>query len=110
MSEESRPEPPVGAPKRKGKARRKHTVGRVILISALVLFGVLGGLIAFGFLGIFLGPTLLALGYALFEEWSAEPRSAASEVSEEKAPPSVQPGAAPAASAPASVSRIEPAA
>jgi predicted PurR-regulated permease PerM len=76
----------------------------------LVLFGVLGGLIAFGFLGIFLGPTLLALGYALFEEWSAEPRSAASEVSEEKAPPSVRPGAAPAASAPASVSRIDPAA
>jgi predicted PurR-regulated permease PerM len=76
----------------------------------LVLFGVLGGLIAFGFLGIFLGPTLLALGYALFEEWSAEPRSAEGEVSEEKAPPSVRPGAAPAASAPASVSRVEPAA
>ncbi|MFC7361069.1 LCP family protein [Nocardioides astragali] len=42
MSEESRPEPPVGAPKRKGKAPRKHTVGRVILISAVVLALVTG--------------------------------------------------------------------
>lgn len=37
MSEESRPEAATGAPKRKGKAARKHTVGRVILISAVVL-------------------------------------------------------------------------
>lgn len=42
MSEESRPEPPVGAPKRKGKAPRRHTVGRVILISAVVLALVTG--------------------------------------------------------------------
>lgn len=76
----------------------------------LVLFGVLGGLIAFGFLGIFLGPTLLALGHALFQEWSAEPRSAPSELGEESARALVRPGAAPAASAPASTSRIEPAA
>ncbi len=37
MSDESRPEPPSSAPKRRGKAKRKHTVGRVILISAVVL-------------------------------------------------------------------------
>ncbi|WP_416954365.1 LCP family protein [Nocardioides sp. T5] len=37
MSDESRPESPAGAPKRRGKAARKHTVGRVILISAVVL-------------------------------------------------------------------------
>ncbi len=37
MSDESRPEAPAGAPKRKGKVARKHTVGRVILVSALVL-------------------------------------------------------------------------
>lgn len=42
VSEESRPEPPVGAPKRKGKAARKHTVGRVILISSVVLALVTG--------------------------------------------------------------------
>lgn len=37
----------------------------------LVLLGVLGGIIAFGFVGIFIGPVLLALGYALATEWSA---------------------------------------
>lgn len=42
LSEESRPEPPDGAPKRKGKAPRKHTVGRVILISSVVLALVTG--------------------------------------------------------------------
>ena len=42
----------------------------------LVFFGVLGGLFAFGFLGLFLGPTLLAVGYVLFQEWSGDLRSA----------------------------------
>jgi predicted PurR-regulated permease PerM len=36
----------------------------------LVFLGMLGGVIAFGFLGIFLGPTLLAVGYALVREWT----------------------------------------
>ena len=30
----------------------------------LVLLGVLGGILAFGFIGIFLGPTLLAVGFS----------------------------------------------
>lgn len=38
----------------------------------LVLFGVIGGLGAFGFLGIFLGPTLLALLYTLMRDWSPD--------------------------------------
>jgi predicted PurR-regulated permease PerM len=37
----------------------------------LVLFGVVGGAIAFGVLGLFLGPTLLAVGYELSREWNA---------------------------------------
>lgn len=37
----------------------------------LVLLGVLGGIVAFGFIGVFIGPVLLALGYALATEWSA---------------------------------------
>jgi predicted PurR-regulated permease PerM len=37
----------------------------------LVFLGVLGGVIAFGVLGIFLGPTLLALAYTLVQEWTA---------------------------------------
>ncbi len=39
---------------------------------ALVFLGVLGGVIAFGFIGIFLGPTLLAVGYSLLHQWTAE--------------------------------------
>lgn len=35
----------------------------------LVILGVLGGLTAFGFIGIFLGPTLLAVGFTLIQEW-----------------------------------------
>jgi predicted PurR-regulated permease PerM len=35
----------------------------------LVLLGVLGGAVAFGFIGVFLGPVLLAVGYALLEVW-----------------------------------------
>jgi len=37
----------------------------------LIFFGVLGGALAFGFIGVFLGPTLLAVGYRLVTEWSA---------------------------------------
>ena len=35
----------------------------------LVLLGVLGGVISFGFIGLFIGPTLLAVGYRLLQEW-----------------------------------------
>jgi predicted PurR-regulated permease PerM len=74
----------------------------------LILFGVLGGLMAFGFLGVFLGPTLLALGYVLFQEWSAEPRGATKELSADAAPAPFRPGAVAGSGAPARVSRIEP--
>jgi predicted PurR-regulated permease PerM len=48
----------------------------------LVLLGVIGGVLAFGFVGIFLGPILLAVGFTLLKEWNvppaaAEPRSPA---------------------------------
>lgn len=36
----------------------------------LVILGVFGGLIAFGFIGLFIGPTLLAVAFALLMEWS----------------------------------------
>lgn len=42
----------------------------------LVLFGVLGGLATFGFLGVFLGPTLLAVAYSLLRDWTLKPVSA----------------------------------
>ena len=43
---------------------------------AVVLLGVLGGAVAFGVIGLFIGPTLLAVGYRLMMEWTtidAEP-------------------------------------
>ncbi|SMF97723.1 Predicted PurR-regulated permease PerM [Methylomagnum ishizawai] len=36
----------------------------------LVFLGTLGGAMAFGFLGLFLGPTLLAMAYTAFQAWS----------------------------------------
>ena len=39
----------------------------------LIFFGVIGGALTFGFIGVFLGPTLLAVGYKLVEEWSPKP-------------------------------------
>jgi predicted PurR-regulated permease PerM len=36
----------------------------------LVFLGVLGGTLAFGFLGLFLGPTLLATGYEIVRDWA----------------------------------------
>ena len=36
----------------------------------LTLLGVLGGVLAFGFVGIFIGPTLLAVGYSLLSAWT----------------------------------------
>ncbi|MDP2324462.1 MAG: AI-2E family transporter, partial [Gammaproteobacteria bacterium] len=41
----------------------------------LVFLGVIGGVMAFGFIGVFLGPTLLAVGYRVLSEW-IEPESA----------------------------------
>jgi predicted PurR-regulated permease PerM len=36
----------------------------------MILLGLIGGMIAFGFLGIFLGPTLLAVGHSIVTEWT----------------------------------------
>jgi predicted PurR-regulated permease PerM len=38
----------------------------------LVLAGVLGGLIAFGLVGIFIGPMVLAVSYRLLQAWVSE--------------------------------------
>ncbi len=45
---------------------------------ALIFLGVIGGMLAFGFLGLFIGPTLLTVVYNLFKEWMnrAEPSAA----------------------------------
>lgn len=38
---------------------------------ALIFCGVIGGALAFGLVGVFLGPTLLAVAFRLVEEWSS---------------------------------------
>jgi predicted PurR-regulated permease PerM len=38
----------------------------------LILVGVIGGLLAYGFIGLFVGPTLLGVGYTLFRSWLDE--------------------------------------
>jgi predicted PurR-regulated permease PerM len=76
----------------------------------LVFLGVLGGLLAFGFLGIFLGPTLLGLGYVLFQEWTAAPRGNRRDSQPvAAAAPLVRRRAAEEASTSAGTSRVEPA-
>jgi predicted PurR-regulated permease PerM len=50
---------------------------------SLILFGVIGGAIAFGMLGVFLGPTLLALFYTLVRSWVNKSQSATEPVPEE---------------------------
>lgn len=56
----------------------------------LVLFGIGGGVLAFGFIGIFIGPTLLALAYSLILELS----NSRPPVKEENLPPQLQAGPA----------------
>ncbi len=41
----------------------------------IVLLGVFGGLLAFGFIGLFIGPTLLAVAYSLLLDWVADNRA-----------------------------------
>ena len=41
----------------------------------IVLLGVFGGLLAFGFIGLFIGPTLLAVAYSLLLDWVGSNRA-----------------------------------
>jgi len=65
----------------------------------LIFFGVIGGALGFGVIGVFLGPTLLAVAYRLLEEWSGgrpagprtPPRPADEATPDPPTPPQVQP-------------------
>lgn len=39
----------------------------------LIVFGVFGGIFAFGFIGVFIGPPMLAIGLTLLQLWIAQP-------------------------------------
>lgn len=45
----------------------------------IVLLGAIGGVVAFGFIGLFLGPVLLAVGYAILREFTASRKLLAKE-------------------------------
>ena len=40
---------------------------------ALILLGVFGGFMTFGFLGLFIGPTLVAVAFTLLNAWRELP-------------------------------------
>ena len=48
---------------------------------SLTILGVFGGFVAFGFLGLFIGPTLIAVGYTLLNTWRAASASSEAAVS-----------------------------
>ena len=52
----------------------------------LIVLGALGGVVAFGFIGIFIGPPVLAVGLTLLQFWIARTRVAPD------TPPPVMPG------------------
>jgi predicted PurR-regulated permease PerM len=37
--------------------------------TVIILIGVVGGLLAYGLIGVFLGPVVIALGYELLRAW-----------------------------------------
>src|SRR5215467_1823511 len=43
---------------------------------SLTILGVFGGFVAFGFLGLFIGPTLIAVAFTLLEAWRSAPAAA----------------------------------
>ena len=48
---------------------RPYIISRGSKVSFIVMFiGVFGGIATFGFIGVFLGPTLLTVGYSLVRE------------------------------------------
>jgi predicted PurR-regulated permease PerM len=55
---------------------KPYLISRGSKLSFIVMFiGVLGGIVTFGFIGVFLGPTLLAVGYSLAHEILTNRRS-----------------------------------
>jgi predicted PurR-regulated permease PerM len=52
-------------------------LGRGAEVPMPVIFvGVIGGMLADGLVGLFVGPVLLAVGYVLFNDWLSQPQSA----------------------------------
>jgi predicted PurR-regulated permease PerM len=53
-----------------GNILRPYLISRGARMPMVLIFlGVLGGLLAFGIIGVFLGPVLLAVAHSLFQDW-----------------------------------------
>ena len=52
----------------------------VAMPMSLTILGVFGGFVAFGFLGLFIGPTLIAVAFTLLDAWRGTPAPRAGEV------------------------------
>jgi hypothetical protein len=49
---------------------RPYLISRGVRMPMVLIFlGVLGGLLAFGIVGVFLGPVLLVVAHTLFQDW-----------------------------------------
>lgn len=56
---------------------RPYLISRRIRMPMVLIFlGVLGGLVAFGIIGIFVGPVLLAVAHTLFQDWGRSSEAA----------------------------------
>lgn len=56
---------------------KPYLISRESQMPILIVFlGVVGGAAAFGFIGVFLGPTLLGVAYALLVDWGRSPETA----------------------------------
>jgi predicted PurR-regulated permease PerM len=75
----------------------------------VILLGILGGAVSFGFIGVFLGPTLLAVGFELLRSWTG-PLHAADAAPHRPPPPDDRPPPPPNAPADATTSSSSPAA
>ncbi|MDO4699061.1 MAG: AI-2E family transporter [Moraxella sp.] len=60
----------------------------------IIFIGVLGGLTAFGFIGLFIGPIILAIALAVWREWISQhkneiftPKNSSAPVADDKTPP-----------------------
>jgi predicted PurR-regulated permease PerM len=48
----------------------------VAMPMSLTILGVFGGFVSFGFLGLFIGPTLIAVAFTLLAAWRGAPAAA----------------------------------
>ena len=55
----------------------------------LILTGVIGGLISFGIIGLFIGPVILAVTFTLLRAWISRGENVATPVAAESAPPAM---------------------